>query len=97
MSAPCFTCECVGPRGEVLARRDYVVTGFDDIDCVCSYCDECAELARSNWNGETAAIVPACVVCRKRPVDPTWDGDEKRWGPAVCSEFCDEVWQTRGD
>lgn len=52
-----FTCDCESTDGSPLTRRRYRVTGFDGSAIICSYCADCAALARINWNGETSAIV----------------------------------------
>ena len=39
--------------------KRYVVTNHEGQAAVCEYCDDCAELAAADWNGETAAIVAA--------------------------------------
>ncbi len=49
-------CECELEPGE--SRKFYTVTGHDDVDVVCVYCDGCAELAAVDWNGEPKAIAP---------------------------------------
>lgn len=49
-----YTCECVEREGR--AGRLYVVTGHNGNRTICSYCDDCANLARIDWNGETAKI-----------------------------------------
>lgn len=51
-----YTCECPLHPGE--RRKLYLVTGTNGDKARCRYCDDCAELARSNWTGETASIVP---------------------------------------
>jgi len=48
-----FTCECPLDPGE--PRRLYQVTGHDGDVVLCSYCDDCAQLARDDWTGETAS------------------------------------------
>lgn len=40
----------------VLPTHAYVVTHHDGTSEPVRYCDGCAELARCDWNGETAAI-----------------------------------------
>ena len=66
-----FVCECDTPE-----RRPYIVTGHDGVDVVCRYCDDCAYLARVDWNGETAAIRPLTwdEETAVRAADPNgWD------------------------
>lgn len=46
-----YICECGEPV------EAYRVTGHDGTESVCHYCAECADLARIDWNGETAVIV----------------------------------------
>ena len=46
-----FVCECDTPE-----RRPYIVTGHDGDAVPCLYCDDCAYLARADWNGETAHL-----------------------------------------
>ena len=53
-----YACECVNPDDAPMARKLYTVTGHDGKTCVCSYCDDCADLASMDWNDETAAIEP---------------------------------------
>ena len=48
-----YTCECEAPE-----RTRYIVTDHEGIEHVCDYCDECADLAAIDWNGETAEIHP---------------------------------------
>lgn len=55
---PAYTCECEADEGEVLPRAPYRVTGHDGSIVVCCYCQDCADLAAIDWNGETAAIEP---------------------------------------
>lgn len=57
LSAPSFTCECCKVDGRSVSRRLYLVTGNGGEVSTCSYCDECADLARMDYNGETAEIV----------------------------------------
>lgn len=50
------TCNgCDEPR----PTRSYDVTFTDGHAERCDYCDDCAALARMNWNGETAGIRPS--------------------------------------
>lgn len=53
-ATPDFTCECPLYEGET--RALYRVTGHDGAEDVCEYCIDCADLARIDWNGETASI-----------------------------------------
>jgi hypothetical protein len=46
-----YTCEC-----DAEERALYVVTDHDGRKSTCAYCDGCADLARADWNGETASI-----------------------------------------
>ncbi len=48
-----YTCECERSEGE---RDAFLVTNTDGSKQVCHYCHDCAELAKINWNGTTAAI-----------------------------------------
>ena len=52
-----YTCECDAPE-----RRRYVVVSHDGAVTECRYCDDCAALARVDWNGETKSIEPAVDV-----------------------------------
>lgn len=52
------TTRCEG-CDEVCETRRYRVTFTDDKTADVSYCVDCADLARMNWNGETKAIAPA--------------------------------------
>lgn len=56
---PTFTCECVNEDGSTPDRQRFRVTSHDGLFTICDYCVACAELATMDWNGETAAIVPA--------------------------------------
>ena len=47
-------CECDTPE-----RTHYIVVSHDGTSAEVEYCDDCAALARDDWNGETAAIVEA--------------------------------------
>lgn len=60
MSAPTpdFTCECVASR-----KRLYLVTSTNGAKSVCEYCDDCAALAETNWNGATASV-ERVMTCR---------------------------------
>ena len=49
-----FICEC-DDDGD---RRPYLVTNHDGGSEIAFYCEDCAALARSDWNGETASCVP---------------------------------------
>ena len=47
-----YQCEC-----DTSDHKIYVVTYHDGTTEIVSYCDDCADLARLDWNGETASIV----------------------------------------
>ncbi len=53
-----FDMHCVGCD----SRRDdvalYDVTNHDGATTVCAYCDDCAALAKVDWNGETKSCTP---------------------------------------
>lgn len=54
LGEPVHTCECDTPE-----RRRYIVTGHDGSEALVAYCDGCYELAKCDWNGNTAAVRPA--------------------------------------
>jgi hypothetical protein len=54
-----FVCECIEIDGSVCKREVYVVTGHDGSRSTCAYCLDCADLARRDYNGETAKIETA--------------------------------------
>ena len=54
---PDYTCECEPSAGQPV-RSLYVVTHHDGTTTTCAYCNDCADLAADDWNGETAAIAP---------------------------------------
>jgi hypothetical protein len=69
-SAPdCHTCamaqapteHCDGCDEDRTDVSPYLVTHHDGTTSDAAYCHDCAALARCDWNGETAAIVPATV------------------------------------
>lgn len=51
-----FKCECENDDGSEPTRVLYRVTFHDGETALAHYCDECAGLARADWNGETASI-----------------------------------------
>ena len=53
MSEREYTCDC-----DAEERRPYVVIGHDESRTICHYCDQCAELAAVDYNGETKSIAP---------------------------------------
>ena len=58
-------CEgCEGPRDEPPDLGLYLVRFRDGHSARVWYCDECADLARIDWNGETAGITPALAEGR---------------------------------
>lgn len=48
-----YTCDCQTTDPE---HRLYLVTDHHGAVSLVRYCDECAELAQMDWNGETAQI-----------------------------------------
>lgn len=56
MTETTYRCSANDGCDESTIQR-YVVTDHEGGIHVCEYCAECAELARGDWNGETAAIV----------------------------------------
>lgn len=56
-----FTCCCAVDWASDVpwTTRPYLVTDHEGQTVICEYCDDCAELAAVDWNGETAAIVPS--------------------------------------
>ena len=51
-----FTCEC-----EATERKTYRVVSHEGQTALVSYCIECYELAKVDWNGETASIEEVCA------------------------------------
>ncbi|MFW5947079.1 MAG: hypothetical protein ACOCUW_01190 [Gemmatimonadota bacterium] len=49
-----YCCECEAPRGR---RRFYAVRDHGGAWSLTRYCDQCAALARVDWNGNTARLV----------------------------------------
>lgn len=47
-----YTCE-----HDDAPRALYLVAMHDGSKAVCSYCEDCAGLARADWNGETKSCV----------------------------------------
>ncbi len=94
----CDGCETV----TVLKR--YLVTHHDDTTSECLYCDDCAALARCDWNGETKSIRAASLTVdetRRRiaaiPADERchpscagWDIFETNTSRGIEIERCDE-------
>lgn len=62
---------------DVTTIQRYAVTDHEGHVHVCEYCQECADLARADWNGETASIVgpitdlhcAGCSAVLGEPVD----------------------------
>ena len=52
---PAHRCSAADGCNESTIRR-YIVTDHDGAEHVCDYCNECASLARADWNGDTASI-----------------------------------------
>lgn len=51
-----FTCECVAVDGSDLPRAIYRVVDHNGRACFVRYCECCHELAKMDWNLETASI-----------------------------------------
>jgi hypothetical protein len=50
-----FTCECATTE-----RTRYIVVTHTGERSIAAYCDECAALARADWNGEIESIEECC-------------------------------------
>ena len=59
-----FICECDTPE-----RHAYLVTDHEGAQSAALYCRGCADLARVNWTGETAALAPLFAVWRNDETD----------------------------
>ena len=53
-----FDKHCVGCDQQRNDVALYDVTNHDDRTCIVAYCDDCAALAKVDWNGETKSCTP---------------------------------------